>query len=338
LNTKVDKKPKSTITKPEKESTHKVRKKGGMIFLRVLLWGFISFIFIQGVIVSVRPDTVGEALRVVADFRRELAGVQMLDSEILAFAENFAVEYLTYTAGAESDYHARLSRYSVNLVADSVNNRMNTGSSVSPLYVRAYRREAYSDTQSDVFVVAIVLYTRQGEPIEEDDESVIPLIEEQERVMLKIPVAFNDNRYIVEDLPVFVNDSMTMYDHASTPFAGRELDRNRQGQVFAFLADFFEAYYSERQSIIDNFLAPDAVRGEFRGLDGLLTLERIEDSSRAYHGESSGTLLALVSLTAIDRNGNAMRQNFTVTVIERDGRLYVLRLDTRINNINTGGR
>jgi hypothetical protein len=263
-----------------------------MIFWRVLLWFMISFVFLRGVITSIRPDTAGEALRAISDFRVELTAFKELDSEMLAFAEGFAVDWL--------------------------------GEKAELLYVRAYRKEAYSVNQYDVFVSAIVLFTNSDE-------------HEQQRVTLRIPVAVREiggiNRYIVEDTPVFMNDDTKLHDHAVTPFVGEELDRNRQSDVLLFLTDFFEAYYHERQSIIDNFLSPDADKAVFQGLNGLLTFERVEDSSRVYRGEN-GVMLALVTLTAHDPNGSTFAQNLTVHVIERDGRFFVQRLDTRILNLN----
>jgi len=200
------------------------------------------------------------------------------------------------------------------------------------LYINAYRKEQHSQSQYDVFVRAIALYTRSWR----DDAGELQQESEQHVVTLRIPVAVRAiagiNRYIVEDLPAFVTDDNQLTDHEIKPFAGEELDRHVQERVFAFLFDFFEAFYSERQSVIDNFLASEADRETLQGFNGILKFERIEDSSRVYRGES-GAMLALVSLSATDAGGNVLRQNLTVHVIERDGRFFVRRLDTRINNV-----
>lgn len=129
---------------------------------------------------------------------------------------------------------------------------------------------------------------------------------------------------------MFVNDDIKINDYAYEAFPGKELDGDKQKEILSYLSDFFGAYYGERQSIIDNYLAPNADKSRFQGLDGLLTFKKIEDVSKVYD-----PLTALVTLTVTDKNGNDLRQNFTVTVIEQDGRYYVLRLDTKINKIIT---
>jgi hypothetical protein len=329
---------KPAVQRPEKDNLYKTRKKGGMIFLRILLWGFIVFIFYRGVIVSLRPDTAGEALRVISDFRAEFSGYKELDSELLAFAEVFAAEYLTFKAGEESNYKERLMHYTTRAVSDALTTRFISGTESEPSYVRAYRKEPYSPTQYDIYVVAEVLYSRR-EAISTDEGTEYVTAIETERVILKVPVAFSENRYIVEDFPAFVVDDVKMHDYIPVSFSGRELDRDKQSEVLEFLTDFFGAYYGERQSVIDNYLAPDADKSRFRGLNGLLDFTRLESSSKVYYPSDMdrSRLIAPVTLTARDKTGNTVTQNFTVTLIERDGRYFVRRLDTRIRNINIIG-
>ncbi|MCL1832812.1 MAG: conjugal transfer protein [Oscillospiraceae bacterium] len=330
---KAEKAAKTPVVKPYKDTEQKIRKKSGMIALRVVLWGFIGFIFLRGVITSVRPDTAGEALKVVRNFRTELSNVQMLDGEIQAFAEQFAVEYLTYVAGGEDDQRARLSRFAVTAVIDAANSRLAKGSSSAPLYVNAYRKEAYSDTQYDVYVAALVQYTRQGD---KDDDGEIPIITESQRATLRIPVAFDNNRYIIEGTPQFVNDDVKWHEYEVEAFSGKEVSDNKRKELSAFLNDFFKAYYEENQGLVDVFLDPNADKSGMQGLSGLLTFDKI-DGGLMYHTENANELIALMTLYVTDRNDNQVQQNFTVSLIEQDGRFFVSRLDTRINNLNIGG-
>jgi hypothetical protein len=335
LNTKTEKAAKTPVTKPIKDTEQKIRKKSGMIALRIVLWGFVSFIFFRGVITSVRPDTAGEALRVVRDFKAELSGVQMLDGQIQSFAEQFAVEYLTYTAGDEQDQRIRLSRFAVNAVIESTSTRLARHSSSTPLYVNAYRKESYSDTQYDVFVAALVQYRREndikGGNGNDDDENSI--ITETQRITLRIPVAFDNNRYIIEGTPQFVNDDIKLYEYEQEEFLGKEVSNTKKGEISAFLSDFFKAYYEENQGVIDVFLFPEADRTGLQGLNGVFTFNQI-DGGAMFHGEKQNELIAIVTLSVTDRNDNTLQQNLTVSLIEQDGRFFVSRLDTRINNLN----
>jgi hypothetical protein len=268
-----------TMTKPKSNTI--------MYIMRILLWGLIVIVFIRGLVTFFRPDTEAEALRAIADFREELASVRMIDSEILSFAEMYAVTWLSGFA--------------------------------EPLYVRAYRKESYSNTQYDVFVFASVLFSEEN----------------HRNITIQVPVAVHGNRYIVEDTPLFVNDDNTLHEHIITPHEFVELDRAKQSEILAFLSDFFGELYSERQGILDNFLSPDADSVRFRAMGDLLTFERIEPTSRVYRG-AENSMIALVGVTVLTNgdDNTSVRQNFTVRVIERDRRFYVERLDSRINNLN----
>jgi hypothetical protein len=334
-------KEKPEIQKPEKDKLYKSRKKAPMLFLRVLLWGMLGFIFLRGVITSLRPDTAGEALRVISDFRAEFSGYKELDSELLGFAEGFAFDYLKFTAGEEADYRERLLRYAARTFTDTMYIRFTAGTEAQPLYVRAYRKEIYSPTQFDVYVIAEVLYTwSENIEVERTDENRAGIethyYSEPERITLRIPVAFNNNRYIVEGFPAFVSDEIKLNEYTLTAFSGREVSREKRDDVFEFVSNFFTAYYSERQSVIDNYLAPDAERHRFIGLGGQLEFIKLEGTSNVYYPNQNDRtpLIASIVLTVRDKVGNTITQNFMVTLIERDGRYYVRQLDVRINNVN----
>jgi len=325
---------------PEKDRLYKIRKTAFMTFFRVILWGFLAFIFLKGVIVSLRPDAAGEALKVVEGFKQELSGYKELDSELLAFAENFTVEYLTYVADDVNGYRERLTKYAVPYVANTAVNDFVIGSQSRTLYVNAYKKEAYTETQTDVYVLADIEYTTTEiivKGMNEPSETVVHTGTRQ--VILIIPVAYSQNRYIVEDLPVYTSDDMKLNSYTPAEFLNKQVDESTQAAVLSYLSDFFGAYYGEKQSIIDNYLAPTADKSRFTGLGGLLTFWKIDDVSKVYYpnDEDKTPLKALVTLTATDQIGNTVKQTYTVTVIERDGRYYVQQLETRINNIKIGG-
>jgi hypothetical protein len=265
----------------------------------------------------------------------------VLDSELLAFAEQFTVEYMTQTAGEEQDYHTRLSRFAVNAVADIANTRLIDGSSTTATHVSAYRMTEYSPTQYDVYVTALVTYNRRGERVEATDSAPahFPTITDTRQITLRVPIAYHQNRYVIEGLPAFVSDEIKLHEYVPVAITADEVHKDKARDALTFLTDFFGAYYGESQSVIDVFLSADADRAAFQGLSGVLTFITVDDTSKVYYPDNldKSRLLALVTLTATDINGNTVRQNYSVSLIEQDGRFFVERLDTRINNLNYGG-
>jgi hypothetical protein len=75
-----------------------------------------------------RPDTAAEAVKAISNFKSQFSEYKEFDSEILAFAENFAEEYMTFEAGSELDYQNRLKKYAVNAVAEQAGTRFASGS------------------------------------------------------------------------------------------------------------------------------------------------------------------------------------------------------------------
>jgi len=331
------KKEKPVIIKPEKDITYRTRGKGVWYFLRAVLWAVIAFFIFKGITVELRPDTSGEALKAIADFKAEFSGYKELDSEILSFAESFAVEYLTYTAGDEAGYNKRLAKYAAAAVTNATTVQFKSGTESRVEYVRAYRKETYSAAQYDVFVYAEVIRTHSV--LIDEESKTYRLDDKTERITLKIPVYYANNRYIVEDLPAFVSDDVKAGEYPITAFGGIKVAEGVQTAVTAYLADFFKTWYEETQSKINVYLSPDADKSDFRGLEKTLVFGRIEDGALVYYPNETdkAPLIALVTVTASDGNGNEIKQNYTVTVIEKDGRYYVQKLDLRIKNINIGG-
>jgi hypothetical protein len=152
---------------------------------------------------------------------------------------------------------------------------------------------------------------------------------------LQAAVFTKNNRYIVEDLPAFVNDSVKLNDYTVSPFAGKECDKSVQTAVLSSLGNFFKVYYEGSQNEIEYYLTPDANRNDFTGLGGLFKYDKILDTSRVYQTSENNTtpLIALVTVNIIDKSGNVIPQNRNITIVNRDNRYYVQSMNTKIRNI-----
>jgi hypothetical protein len=314
----------------DKDELYIMRKNTFLKVVRGILWLMLIFIFIKGVIVSVRMDPTVEVNKTITNFKKEFSGYKEQDNEVLAFANNFAVEYLTYKAGSEADYANRLRKYAADSIAN-IGYKFNSGTSSTVVYSQAYRKEEYSDTQTDVWVLLDVEYKSQ----ETAPNGKITEKTTTEKTTLKVPVIMKDNHYIVEDLPAYVNDNIKTSNFTAAAYKGKECTTDITEAIREALNNFYKAYYEEDQSVINYFLAADADKNNFIGLNGRVTFDGIYTIRAYYAAEGTTTqFVVILTLNVIDKNGVRLPQNYNLEVVYKDKQYYVRTMNTRNTNLN----
>lgn len=311
------------IEKPEPENPYILKKNRRAKVLRFLFWAMLSFFFLKGVLSSFRGTMAGEAQQMITDFKTDFQNYKDQDTEILAFAQNFAKEYLTYEVKGEVDYKERLKPYAAGTI---LNTAYDLKGNSEAAYVEAYRKEEYSADQVDVFVMTEVLYTSRV--LAENQTDYVDQVDRQNTI-LKIPIRIEDDRYIVEDLPVFVNDDVKIADFTATQFRTKEVSDEQEQAIQQSLMNFFKAYYEEDQNVINYYLSAEADKSKFEGLNKRFTFSGIGDL-KAY--SNAGRIYSLVTVNIQDINGVIMPQKFNLELTDQDGKYYVKTMDAR--NIN----
>lgn len=288
----------------------------------------LCFLFVKGVIISIRPDPTVKINGIIRDFQTQLSTYQNQNNEIMAFAQNFVVEYMTYKAGEESDYVDRLKIYATDTITNTAY-RFPTGSTAKALYAGAYKHTQYSPTQYDVWVMTTVEYTSQ----EISDDGIASETATKDTVVLKVPVSIDENKYIVEDYPAFVADNQKA-TYEKQIYTGKECTAEIKNAVELALSNFYKAYYESDQSIISYYLSPDADTNKFIGLQGRIGFEGIDELRVYYSNESSTTdFLALVTLSVKDKNNTIIAQHYNLNIVYKDKQYYVVDMDIRNTNL-----
>lgn len=314
--------------KKDKEELYILRKNTVFKILRVIIWTMLCFFFVRGVIVSIRPDPTAKVNSIINDFKANLSTYQNQNDEIMAFAQNFVTEYMTYKAGEEFDYVDRLKPYAVETVTNA-SYRFPSGASAKVLYAGAYKQTQYSPTQYDVWVMTTVSYTSK----EISEDGISSEIATEDNVVLKVPISVNENRYIVEDYPAFVaDDQKAAYE--KVVYTGKESTSDIKNAVELALSNFFKAYYESDQSVIDYYLSPDADPGKFIGLRGRVSLTGIDGLRVYYSNENSTTdFLALVTVSVKDKSNAIITQHYHLNIVYKDKQYYVVDMDIRSTNL-----
>lgn len=329
-------KPKKTFSffkKPEKvvnintEDYIKPKKDTGKKALSIILWGVLGFVFIRGAVSSLQPNPLDEMQRRTDLFIEEQTAQTNLALEIESFAQNFAKEYLTYQVGRREDYAKRVKPYVSSHV--SISENQNFKGNATATYLQAYKLQQYDKNQYDVYVMADIEYS--GTPLATNE--TVPAQLERENTYLKIPVRVLDRgKYIVEDYPAFVA-APDANDYTATQFNARDVDKTVNAQIEQILKNFFAAYYQGNQTQIDVFLAVNADKAAFKGLDGRYRFKEIRSLRSFADPANPSRMLSLVELIIEDRNGQQLTQRFNVLVNHDGDRFYVVEMDTKTVDI-----
>lgn len=315
----------------DKSEEYVFKKSRWMKAKRAILWTILIYFFVRGIAITFRPDDKAEVTQMITKFRQDFSNYKDQDNEIMSFAQDFVKEYLTYKNKDDEDYKKRIRKY----VTDNFYNTsqiMDLNGDAKAIYVQAYKKQEYSPNQYDIYVKAEVNYTIQTVS---QDENTFKSKNENQEVILKVPVFVKGKSYVVEDIPMFVNDNERYNGYQAIEYSDTELSDDKvKDQIEKSLNNFFKAYYEQNQSVINYYLTKDADEKNFIGLNGQVLFDQI-DSLECYQGEASDYILCIVKLKVKDGvNDDTMYQQFNVVAMKNNNKYYVKDMNTRSVNLN----
>ncbi len=316
---------------PRKRSeVYVMRKNTVMRIMRISLWTMLLFIFVQGVRVCIQKDSTEQAQAIIRDFRREFSDYKDDNEEIMGFAQNFAREYLTYEKRQESDYARRIMPYVSKEIYGRAGDLMNFAGKTMAIYVKAYRKESYAEDQYDVYVLSAVEYEREVTS-EKDGETETDTILQTQSITLKIPIYSDRGRYVVEGIPVIVNDRIGIENYSAPAYSGTTIIDSRVDAVREAVTSFLTAYYEQDQNVIEYYLTKDADRAKFQGLSGTYRFGSLE-SMNCYDTDSG--ILCLVEFTVTDvESGSELLQSLNVSVTADGDKYYIKDMNTKTGHL-----
>ncbi|SFS08031.1 conjugal transfer protein [Anaeromicropila populeti] len=310
--------------KKQKNDTYIMRKNAAMKGLRAVLWLLLAFIFVKGILVSIRPDRTDEVAGMIENFKSEFYAQKDTNDEVFGFAQNFTQEYLTYEVDGQKDFQERIKPY-VSPKIYEMNDIYDFKSKAKTIYVQAYRKVEYSSNQLDVYVKATVEYEMQQLT---EDKTTYETVSKCESSTLKVPVSIQNNGFCIEDLPMYVSDSL-LDECEYNNLVGEELESNEYNTA---ITNFLMAYYSQEQSVIDYYLSSDADKSKFMGLNTRYQFNQIRDLS--VYKTDSGKVICLVKVGILDSvNAAVVSQQFNVQVIKDGDRIYIQDINTKTANL-----
>ncbi|MBO5093469.1 MAG: conjugal transfer protein, partial [Lachnospiraceae bacterium] len=194
------------------------------------------------------------------------------------------------------------------------------------VYAQAYRKEEYAENQYDVYVLADVEYEIETKN-EKNSEEEISVTVKREPVTLKIPIYSDSGKYVVEGVPVIVNDSMKLTGFSAPVYSGVTITDARVDAIKTAVTNFLSAYYEQDQDVIEYYLTKDADRSKFQGLSGRYAFCQME-SINCYVAD--GGILCIVSFTVTDAgNGSHLLQSLNLILTTDGDKYYIKDMNTK---------
>jgi len=316
--------------KKKEEPAYRVRKNTGAKVLRAVFWFMLIFIFIRGVTSVLAPNQHEETEQMIADFKAEYSTFSNQNAEAMAFAQNFAKEYLTYKEKGEQEYKIRIQPY-VTTTFLNAGKWVDFKAAATVTYAEAYRVESYSKNQLDVYVLVDVEYSNRY--LLEDGQTYTTEITNRQ-VVLKVPVYTENELYVVENIPLMVNDSNYIEKYKISDYSGTALSDTTTNAIETSVTNFLKAYFEQDENVINYYLAENADKDSFIGLDGRFTFQKIENI-RCYREEGSDIIVCLAEFKIKDgENGAVMLQKINLSILENGGKYYIESMNTRTGNLN----
>lgn len=320
------------VRKP-KEKNYVVQRNGYLKVLRAFIWSFVIFFFVKGILLTAQPTDEEQIEQTIKNFKQEFATFKGENEEIMSFAQNFAKEYLTYSVKDEEGYRNRLQPY----VSDrllKMTDITDFSADAEATYVQAYRKEQYSANQYDVYVLADITYTYTEYNTNEYGNVTSLKHVKTDKSYLKIPVYAANGAYVVEDIPVFVADSLLYADYNAASFSGIKTSDAVTADIKTTLLNFFSAYYESDQSVIDYYISSTANKNTFWGLYGRYKFDSIT-SLNCYSVEGTNGYICLVNIKIKDSGNNAtLSQQYNLWIRSEGTRYYIQDMNTKTINLN----
>lgn len=331
MKPKKDKKPKEGRKKEgrKKEEVYVLKKEVGRKTLRIVFWMLLGFFFIKGIGVSLRSDPTLKVQQLIADFQEEQENYKKNSSDASAFAQNFVKEYLTYQVNGEDDFKERIQPYVVDSI-QQVQGIWDFHSNTKAIYVNAYRQTECAKNQWDVYVQAEVEYENQLLSPEGDNfDTQIT----RRKTCLKVPVYIKDGACIVENLPAFVTDDITLKEYPTVYDMGQmELETEQAEEIKWSLVNFLTAYYEQEQSVIDYFLGREADPKQFLSLEGNYTFNSVTEL-QCYQTQGE-EILCQIQFKIRDTGNDALSaQAFSLLIYQEKEKYYINKMENRITNL-----
>lgn len=307
-----------------------MRKNTVMRVMRIAIWLMLVFIFIRGVAACMQKDSAQQAQTMIRDFREEFGAYKDDNEEIMGFAQNFVREYMTYESRQENDYAQRIRPYVSREIYGRAGDLVDFRGKATAVYAKAYRKESYSEQQYDVYVLADIAYETE-DTVEKNGETEKTVTVKKRPVTVKVPVYRQKDGYVVEGIPVIVNDSMGIEGYSTPSYSGTAITDSRTALVQDAVTSFLTAYCEQDQNVIEYYLTKDADREKFRGLSGRYLFDAVE-SINCY--DTGTDILCIVSFTVTDpENGGRMLQSLNISVSADGDRYYIKDMNTKTGHL-----
>jgi len=325
--------------KPDKSIKERAPKaRTGMKIIRTCFWVFACFVFAKGCMEFVRGE------RIVTQTIIEGNTAPVIQEQVKGFAADFASEYFTWTKNNFSERSARLAPFVAGIDSDAGLKSLDIrGSS------RVLSTEVYDAKQVNDNIVEVTVMVRRdveippapdssSSTVGNDATNIIPISDPVNKYTIKkvymvVPVSVTEKGMVIRTYPRFVTEPPKA-DVVESAIGPSVSDTSTLNMAKELTASYLRAWYEGNVSQIRYFYndvndAPTSlIRSEFvfSSVDEL-RMNRIE-------GQNGVMRISTTVLVKSDI-GESFINAWSLDVVEKDDRLYVLESSQREDSLTT---
>ena len=290
---------------------------------KVLLWTLVGFLLLRGMGSIFKEDDSVKAQNMIDNFIKTFEWKSDLEQQGKAFAEGFALEYLSMEGHSREEYKTRLSKYLQTGV--DINTKLNTDTKTEAFSAAAYKITWLDETSMNADVkVRVKYFNITDQAPDAMKQSNLDSNYKIEDVCLRIPLKEKEGSFVVCGYPAFI-PAADKADMAVEVYSGNEVSNEVKKTISGVIESFFKIYYSGSSGEISYYMLDSA--NALKGLEGRYEFVNLEEIS-VYQSQGNTGFYVIAKLSVKDSlNGAVVEQMYRLELVRKEERYYISKMN-----------
>lgn len=319
-----------------KNKVNKIKSAWPQRIGRIVLWILVIFLMLRGIGSVLKADSATATQEVISQFEQNKDYKNRVEKEAAAYAEMFALEYMTYS-GNNEDYNTRIRKFTdFDLTGGTYNDK--TEAITSESYLVSWIDTNKVSVDCRIKVRYTIKAQKQVQAIADGVSSeTTPTIAQTSSITiadtyLRIPVTELNGKYIVEDYPVFITALEKSEQPKKESSTGDEVTGDIKKQIQAVVSSFLKAYCTGNDVEISYYMANSNT--QVKGLNKRYVLKDLKQEAFTVNKiGSSDKYFVTVEFNVIDSiNNQVFKQGMELSVINQNGKYLIEKFDAKLKS------
>ncbi len=295
---------------------------------KILLWTLVVFFILRGIGTIFKEDEKQTAQAIIDTYIKSTVNKSNIESQGKAFAESFALEYLTMNGRDRESYINRLQNYTGKGVDFNINLQSNV--KTEAFSANSYKANWVSENSFTVDIRAKVKYFNNA--AERDSVNSTELMNQTEPdssyvirdVNIRIPVCSQDNMFQISGYPAFL-PATDKAEIEPKSYSGQEVSEDLKKTIKGVMESFFKIYFTGSPEEISYYMLDSTVKQ--KGLEGRFEFVKLDEIS-VYITDSVDRYYVITKVSVKDSiNEVAIPQEYKINLVKKEDKYYISNMD-----------